>query len=360
MDYISSLKNIFAGESAQRLYVAIPPDHSDPPFDAAPIKAETAYLRLYLTDMFLARRRVLFQTRYPIVQAYCRFLYDGEKQEINLVAGPQQIPGLGQATDRVISQNYPIFGPVPYVGGDVEIVLALTHMQAADFGQELIDVLGSLSQLAASAEIQLAGKFLVPVKQILDGVFGVRKMQAHLVLHNTFSSEENAPNYLHCGYWLVMDSTGGRVDPNMLWVREGRLHRGLTIEDAQPLEGADYFLFYIQKLGERNDYSSIPSVWKAWNAVIERAQQSSDEELDLVFDTFRGVVLTSADFILSDQIRLIKALQKRVRALRKAPRRSGFLQKSYDIDTVMAEEVVRAEHTQPISREELIKLSWRD
>ncbi len=95
MDYLSNLKNIFISESAQRLYVTIPPERADPPFDAAPIKAETAYLRLLLTDMYLARRRVLTQTRYPIVQAFCRFLYDGEKQEINLVAGPQQMQRTG-------------------------------------------------------------------------------------------------------------------------------------------------------------------------------------------------------------------------------------------------------------------------
>ena len=360
MDYLSNLKNIFISESAQRLYVTIPPERADPSFDAAPIKAETAYLRLLLTDMYLARRRVLTQTRYPIVQAYCRFLHDGEKQEINLVAGPQQISGLGQATDRVIGQNYPIFGPVPYAGGDVEIVLALTHMQAADFGQDLVDVLGSLSQLAASAEIQLAGKFLAPVKQVLDSAFGIRKMQAHLVLHNTFSAEENAPNRLHGGYWLVMDVTGGRVDPRTLWVKEGRLQRGPTLEDAQPFEGADYFLFYIQKLSQRDDYSSITSVWKAWKAVIERARQSSDEELDMAFETFRGVVLTSPDFIFTDQSRLITTLQKRVRALRKAPRRSGFLQKNHDITTVMAEEAAALEYAQPVSREELMKVSWRE
>jgi hypothetical protein len=194
----------------------------------------------------------------------------------------------------------------------------------------------------------------------LDSAFGIRKMQAHLVLHNTFSAEENSPNCLHGGYWLVMDISGGRVDPETLWVKEGRLYRGPSLDDAGPFEGADYFLFYIQKLSQRDDYSSIPSIWRAWKAVIDRARQSSDEELDLAFETFRGEVLASPDFIFDDQRRLITTLQKRVRAVRKAPRRSGFLGKNYDITTVMAEEAVALESAPPVSRGDLIKMSWRE
>lgn len=361
MNYLSSLKNLLVSAAAQRLYLAIPPERADPPFDAAPIEAENAYLRLWLTDMFLARRRVLGQTRYPIVQAYCRFLFDGATQEINLVVGPGQIPGLGQATDRVISENYPIFGPVPYAGGDVEVLLALTHMQAADFGQDLVDVLGSISQLAASTEVQLAGRFLVPVKQWLDSAFGMKKMQAHLVLHNTFSTADSAPNRLHSGYWLVMDVTNqSRPDAHMLWVKEGRLHQGPAMEEAQPFEGADYFLFYIQKLTRRDDFSSVPSVWKAWKAVIERATQGSEAELDFAFATFRGAVLTSPNFLENDQMALLTRLRDRVRAIRRAPVRSGFLQRSHDINAVMAEAAAVMAPVHTISREELIKMNWRE
>ena len=261
MTYLSSLKGVFVGAAAQRLYLAIPPERADPSFDAAPIEAEGAYVRLWLTDMYLAHRRVLGQTRYPIVQAYCRFLFDGEAQEINLVVGPGQIPGLSQATDRVINANYPIFGPVPYVGGDLEVLLALTHMQAADFGQDLVDLLGSISQLAANTELQLAGKFLAPVKQWLDRAFGMSKMQAHLVLHNSFTAADSAPNRLRSGYWLMMDVTNhSGPDAHTLWVKGGRLLPGPTMENAKPLEGADYFLFYIQKLTQRDDFSAVPSV----------------------------------------------------------------------------------------------------
>jgi hypothetical protein len=93
--------------------------------------------------------------------------------------------------------------------------------------------------------------------------------------------------------------------------------------------------------------------------VIERARQSSDEELDLAFETFRGVVSTSPDFISNDQRRLITTLQTRVRAMRKAPHRSGFLQKNYDINSVIVEEIACMDYSQPVSREYVIKMSWR-
>src|SRR5262249_48080137 len=157
-------------------------------------------------------------------------------------------------------------------------------------------------------------------KRGIEGLFGLEGHTVHLGVHDTFTPGVGAPHRLTAGYRVVTDSG---IDPSTLWVRDGRLCSGRNLESAAPFGGADYFVFYLEKIDARGDDS--PSVREAWDATIEKAARSSEQEVDLALNAFKGIVLTSPDLIWNDQQARIRDLVDRVKAIRTVMDRRGFV-----------------------------------
>ncbi len=360
MNYLERLKSILVAEAGHRLYVPIPNERVDPAPSDGEFVADECYLRIWLTDLYLAHRRVLFQTRSPLVHASCRFLYWGAEQQLPLVAGPGQIEGMGAALDRAVNLNYRLLGPVPFRGGEVELFLALVAVQEADYGDQLLDVLGALSLLTGRGELKLALQLVQPLKRGVEGFFGLGESEVQLGLHDTFSASPNAPNRLTPGYRVVMDAADQDLDQGSLWVKDGRLCTGPTLESAALFEGADYLLFYLERVGRRDDIAGMVSIQQAWDEAISKARGSTDDELDIAYDTFKGTVLGSPDLIWDDQAELIERLKERVRAVRALRDRLGMT--AADLDTSLAgavAESLQSPSPRSQTREEILGLSWR-
>jgi len=363
MDYLERLKEVFVAESKQRFYGMIPNDHVWPRMPDVGFEPNACYLRVWLNDMYLAHKRVLYQTRCPVVHATCRFNYASTIQDLRLIVGPGQSKELGAALDHTVNLNYPLFGPVPYLGGDVELLVAFVAMEVTDYGDKLLDVLGMLSQLTGSGELKASLPFLQPLKRGIQGLLGMQGLKVHIGVHDAFSSGAAAPNPLSPGYRVVMDVTDSRIDPATLWVRDGRLCSGPNLQSATPFEGADYFLFYLEKAGVRGD--DIPSVREAWDATIEKAARSSEQEVDLALNAFKAIVLTSPDLVWNDQQTRILDLIDRVKAIRALMERRGFLPGNFDTSLAGAlaerQELAGRPNAEArrLSREQIISLSWR-
>lgn len=321
MAFNEFLNRIFVAAAEQRLYHAIPGDHISPSIPQADFKPKQCYFRVWLSDMFLAQKRVAYKAYSPIVHATCRFNYDGTTRDLGLVVGPGQSPILNAARDRTVNLNYPLLGPAPYLGGDIELQLALVAMQSADYGEQLLDVLGELSQLTASGEISAALAFVQPLKKGIEGLFGLQKYDVKLGFHDTLSSAADAPNRLRAGYRVVMGVTDDRIDPATLWVREGRLLRGADLRSATPFDAADYLLFSLEKIDSRGE--DIPSVERAWSATFAKAL-SDKRVLDRARSAYQEVVLASPDLIPTDKQRLIYAMKDTLDELRAGQERFGF------------------------------------
>lgn len=365
MDYLERLKGVFVAGAEQRLYSLIPNDHAWPLIPDGDFEPDACYLRVWLNDMYLAHKRVLYQTRSPLVHAACRFNYANAAQDLRLIVGPGQSENLGTALDRMVNLNYPLLGPVPYRGGDVELLIALAAMETNDYGDQLLDVLGMLSQLTGRGELKAALPFLQPLKRGVEGLFGMQELKVHLLVHDTFTSGTGTPNRLTPGYRLVMDVINSRIDPATLWVRDGRLCSGANLQSATPFEGADYFLFSLEKVSVRGD--DTPSVREAWDATIKVAatMKSSEQEVTLALSAFKEIVLTSPDLIWNDQQARIVALIDRVKAIRTLMERSGFVPSNLDtsLASALAEWQELAGYpgaeTRRLSREEIINLNWQ-
>jgi hypothetical protein len=317
--------------------------------------------------LYLAHKRVLYQTRVPLIHANCRFLYWGHQEELPRLASIGQVKELGDALDRAVSLNYCLLGPVPFRGGEVELLLALIAVEVTNYSDTLVDVLGGLSQVTGSSELKLALQFLQPLKRGVEGLFGLRGTQPHLWMHDTFTSGENAPSRLIPGYRAVVDVTENLIDRATLWVKNGRLCRGSTLETATPFEGSDYFLFYLERIERRDDIAGMASIQQVWDNAIVKATRESEQELDLAFNTFKGTVLQSPDLIWQDQVDLIQRLRERVKAIHSLQNGLGMLPLTFDtsLSSAVAENCppalgsTRMEQTPALTREEIVGLGWR-
>ena len=360
MTYLDRLKSILIAEADHRLYGAIPADHVHPPPSQADFTVDDCYLRIWLTDIYLAHRRVLFQTRSPLVHANCRFLYRGAEQEVPLVAGPTQIQGMADALDRVVNLNYRLLGPVPFRGGVVELLLALVATEVADHGDHLLDLLGALSLLTGQGEFKLALSLIEPIKRGVEGFFGLGDAQVQLGLHDTFSASATAPNRLAPGYRVVIDTSDRAIPLSSLWVKDGRLYAGADLESATLFTGADYMLLYLERLDRRDDIASMVSIQQSWDEAILKARGNNDQELDLAFDAFKGLVLISPDLIWPDQVHLVNKLRERIEAIRALGGRLGLTATALDTSLATAVTEEQAETASPLpDRAEIISMSWR-
>jgi hypothetical protein len=191
MDYREWLKGLLVAQAEQRLYANIPNDHVSPGIEGGLFEPDTCYLRIWLNGLYMENRRVLYQMRCPLAHAACRFNYASGAQDLRLVVGEGQSDNLAVAVDRAVNLNYPLLGPVPYRGGDVELQIALVAMKKSDYGDQLLDY-SCAQSVDRQRRTQVALPFLQPLKRGIEGLFGLEGMR-YLGIHDTFTSSAGAP-----------------------------------------------------------------------------------------------------------------------------------------------------------------------
>jgi len=350
------MKEFLISQARRRVYRLIPTDNVWPPVQAVDFEPDSCYVRLWLNEMYLAHSRILYKTRSPLVHAICGLNHE----DFRFVVGPSQRGDLPAGFERLLNLNYSLLGPVPYRGGDLELLITLSAIELNDYGDHLLKVLGTLSELICSSEIKATLPLVGIFKSGVEGLFGMDRLKMHLGVHDTLTPTVDSPHRLLPGYRVVIDCTDNEVDPGMLWVRDGRLCKGANIQSASPFESADYLLFSIESINRRGD--DLPSVREAWNATIERALHGSDDEVDLAFSSFKMLVLMSPDLVWKDQQLRIETLNDRISVVRTQMGRRGFMSFDTSLAGALKQEQLAA-HSTPqkmdLSREQLINLDWR-
>jgi len=354
-----NIREMLSAKSEPRSYINIPKDNIVDAPVLNDFEAEACYLALWLTDMHLRHRRVLYQDRVPAVHSYCRFLHDGERKAVPKVVGIGQVDGVGRALDRIINLNHPVFGPVPYQGDRVDIVLALLSIEVQDYGQDLLNLLSDLSALGAQGELDLASAVLAPLKKGVDKLFGLGKVNPHLAISDSLAVEPSAPNRLVPGYHAVIDAPPGTYSTERLWNQRGKLLHGASAETATAFDSADYFVFFIENRARRQDWSSLKSINDGWTDAVRAAGKPDNQaEIDMAFQAFKNSVLASQDLIWNDKVELVHKLQARMRAAASLGSHRGFMPTrriSLSIDDAM-DESVDADAAPPLSRDQLIAM----
>jgi|GEM_PF-1753922 len=298
--------NLIREERIQKHYSVIPKDNiiDDANPDGSPLNKNECYFRITLNNLYLKDRRNLWKESIPMVHSLLTFKNVGKSEVTNIpqIIGSKEIANYGDQLDDVIDLNKVIIGPVVYSGSPVEILLALFSVESKDYANIFLNLLGSLSDMVGGgSELKLALQVINPLKEGVEGLIGLGKIEPKIGLHDTIGFNKGS------FYGVVIDTKQNSDLENKLWVKGGRLfYRDPGFEKPIIYDKNDYFLFRFEWLDEREDWKSLTSIMSAYNIALEKTGSKEEES---TFNDFKKEVIKSVDLTLPDKGRIIQYLR---------------------------------------------------
>jgi len=322
MSLWDTLETVVATESEHYVYARLPADHIHPaPPGSADLDYDTAletekhYLRVWLSEMCLAHDRKWCSTWHPVAHSSVRLQFGGylgrpTTVDIPHVAGPLHLDGVGTANlDEVVQLNHPLTALLPFRGGDVEVTAGLLAMKGRDHLETTLGILGELSGLLAVPQLSAALVVIGPLASGLEKLVGATDGRMHLGLHDTWVGRGGtAPNILKPGYLVVARTTADRLPPAELWVRDGRLCRGASLDHAGPLTGVTYMLLRIEGRAERDDWSALTTLASLRDMALEHLLRGDEGAASTALTAARMAALRAPELTRIDALRVATQL----------------------------------------------------
>jgi len=260
------------------LYVALPPERTTSARDGT-IRAREHYVRLWLTEMFLAKDRRWFREWHPAVHALVRTRYGDEEVEVPYIAGPMKLPGLDEAgLGRTLHLNHALTPLMPYGGGSVELAAGLLAMKGSSDVSRLIGTLGRFADLLMIPQLSSALQVAGPLADSIEGLLSSGSGKLDLGLHQTLVSEGGGgANILQEGYFAVIRGSERDLDPDRLWVVDDRLRQGPSLRDSAPLTGYSYMLFRMERREERDAWSGLTRINEPYRRALTAFEERDAE-----------------------------------------------------------------------------------
>ena len=292
---------------------------------------EEVYLRLRLARMFLKHRRVLFQTKYPVVNSLMRFSGLNGKVEVNFVAKPE-LAGDGDESklDDIVTLDQTLLGPILYRGGDLELMLGLYSAPADDWAKRFIALAEGISQLTLNATLTTAISMASAIKSSIEDSMSGDGLDLKLGLDKELKENE----WLAPGYLVMIAAPENEVDVGQLTVKDGELmtKQGAVYNDH------DYIVLAIEVTRQRSDWQSLGYGF-LWQGLLKTAAEADDiKNVKDAYLTFTGAVMASPDLSWADRSGIVTLAQQRITEIRDARSSTGFFDGLKGIDELMAAE----------------------
>ena len=185
-------------------------------------------------------------------------------------------------------------------------------LAADSFLDQLLDLLGTLSNLSAQGHIKIAVELAQPIIEGLDGLIGVKKRKFITGVEDHL--EEDRGN-LKAGHRAIVVDSKQQLDPSRLLVMNNELYYHQPGGGPTPLRGFDFLLFSIDVISDRlqnNGWLQIPEISEAWrdvDIVARGSGSTSDSRFRYALESFRFSVSRSKELTLADRHRLMSVAQ---------------------------------------------------
>jgi hypothetical protein len=265
-----------------------------------------------------------FKTFYGTVHSFIRLPNPSQQDAgFNVVTTPTALKNVDAAgIDRVIQLNQRLLGPVPYLGGDLDIEVGLFSIASSDLALPYLTLLESLSKNAGVSFISSAVPFASP---ILEGVKLLAGSDKDSILEVGVSMIELKPKQ---GYFVAIRAPKGLFDVGSLRVDATDFR--LLGSGGAPL--ADYPYIVLEVRGEpyRSDWYKIPDIGAAFREVQELYRANKDSDTEAALGRFRRIAFTCNDLLMGDAKKLTDKVDAMYKVLAKpeAKRRAAPKTKS--------------------------------
>jgi hypothetical protein len=303
---------------------------------------EETYVRLRLARMHLKDRRVLFQTKYPVVNTSTRFAGREGKVEVQFVARPDLAGNTSRSQlDEIVTLDQTILGPILYRGGDLELMLGLYAAPADDWAKRFISLAEGVSKLTLNVPLTTAISMAGAIKKSLEDSMSGDGLDLKLGLD--MELKENIT--LAPGHLVMINAPDKDIDRSVFQVENGELMSG-----GKVYTGHDYIVLAIEVTRSRSDWQAL-GYGASWKKLLTVAAEADNIELvKTAYLTFSGVIQASDDLSLADRNAILTLAQERITTIRKQRANTGFLD---GLETMglpeELEQLVNAEVTLPES-----------
>jgi hypothetical protein len=204
-----------------------------------------SYLRVWLSELFLAKEVAWGIERSPAVQASVRLLFGG--------GAPKTFATLSQPTPQQhgtgVAEDYQLTELMPYLGQSVELEAGLYEILGSNNLKTAIDIVTDFASLVVppvSAALGVAEKVAGGIEKVIQA----NATDPVLALHGTLAAPGGGlSNELRPGWLAVVRATEDELPAASLSIRDGKLHR-----DDRRLTGFDYLVLRVEGRAERDDW----------------------------------------------------------------------------------------------------------
>jgi|ERR1700761_64759 len=255
------------------------------------ITAYKRYVSVLLRRLCIADSRVGFSRFYGAVEFYGRIPHlSGQPAEFASVTSPGKLHDVTKRDlDNFALGTQRLLGPVPYVGGDLDIEIGLFAIKSQDLLQPYLDLLGELSRSAGLAYFAVTAPYVAAIQ---TGAAALMRPEGSSSLEIgtmvTFDHVEEGTYF------------AARLNPDDQDLASFSVDdRGYLCDGKQRrITGVPYLVFSVTQTGVRDDWHQIPAIAVAYGKLMSAVRdQRSNNEVASYFEHFRRVVLTDPDLL---------------------------------------------------------------
>jgi hypothetical protein len=235
--------------------------------------------------------RVGFSRFYGTVESYaCLPHMSGSPIEFLTITTPSQLQDVQKRNlDRFVLAGKRLLGPVPYMGGDLELEVGLFSVKSQDMLKPYLDLLTDLAKAAGVAVFSVAAPYIQPLKRGIELLTGADVgATLEIGVAATFEAPREGDYYV-----ARLESTGHNLSRFSL-----DDNYNLLDDSGNDVTNSPYIVFSIEQDPTRDDWFMIPTIAQSYAQLTDAVKnQKSFKEVTSHLEHVKRTVLLSPDLL---------------------------------------------------------------
>ncbi|MFI7121864.1 hypothetical protein [Amycolatopsis sp. NPDC049868] len=264
---------------------------------------EREYLHVHLLAMRLPYERRWTSQYHCSLTSYARLEHaSGTPAEFLLTTSPASMRGItGDKLARVPIGPTRLAGPVPNLGGALELEVGLFAIKEKELAEPYLDLLQSVGELAGISFVAPALNLIRPLKDGLNALIGTSDSMLEVGAVRTFTP-------VRTGVFAVLATTSTTLAQKRCLLTDDVLYWS----DGAPVTNTAYVVLSIEASSARADWARLPEVGALYTALISAAREDRLPAVKKLLAQFERTVLLSPDLIDTDAEAIVTEVNRKI------------------------------------------------
>jgi hypothetical protein len=258
------------------------------------------YVHVHLLAMRLPYERRWASMYHCSLNSDIRLEHGATRAEFVLTTSPNSLRGItAKNLAKVAMGPTRLAGPVPYLGGDLDLEIGLFAIKDRDLVEPYLNLLESIGDLAGLSYVGPALSTIRPLKDGLSALAGMDDTVLEVGTVRTFTP-------VRTGVFAVL-------------AKPGPLQRGCSViegilcwDDGTPVTEIAYVVFSIEVTAERADWRRLPAIASIHDDLNRAAMSDQMPVVRQRLSQFERTVLLSPDLISVDADKIIAVVRDKI------------------------------------------------